>query len=109
MQDGKLEVVHLELLAEQQRLEERLCSASAMCMHCHSGGLMKPVLCQNGECSVSLTAPLLCTTCQADRLRDYHPNKRMRTASTTCVYYYQCARMCSHARRISADAGSVAL
>ena len=58
MQDGRLEAVHLELLAEQQRLEERLCSASAMCMHCHSGGLMKPILCQNGECSVSLITPL---------------------------------------------------
>ena len=58
MQDGKLEAVHLELLGEQQRLEERLCSASAMCMHYHSGGLLKPILCQNGECSVSLFTPL---------------------------------------------------
>ena len=59
MQDGRLEAVHLELLGEQQRLEERLGSASAMCMHCHSGGLLKPILCQNGECSVSLITPSL--------------------------------------------------
>ena len=58
VQDGRLEAVHLELLGEQQRLEARLCSASAMCMHCHSGGLLKPILCQNGECSVSLVSPL---------------------------------------------------
>ena len=33
-------------------MDERLCATNAMCAACHSGGLLKPILCQNGECSV---------------------------------------------------------
>ena len=44
--------MHLELLGEQWRLDKRLSTTSAMCARCHSGGLTRPILCQNGECSV---------------------------------------------------------
>jgi len=44
--------VYLELLGEERRLDRRLCTTSAMCARCHSGGLTRPILCQNGECSV---------------------------------------------------------
>ena len=54
-----MEEVYLDLLEEEQRLDRRLCVTSAMCARCHSGGLTRPILCQNGECSVRC-APL-CT------------------------------------------------
>ena len=55
MQEGRLEEVYLELLGEERRLDRRLCMTSAMCARCHSGGLTRPILCQNGECSVRST------------------------------------------------------
>ena len=57
MQEGRLEEVYLELLGEERRLDRRLCTTSAMCARCHSGGLTRPILCQNGECSVRSTDP----------------------------------------------------
>lgn len=33
-------------------LEERHCHAHALCARCHSGGVLGPVLCENGECEV---------------------------------------------------------
>jgi hypothetical protein len=53
-EEGMLETVLVELLAEQHYLEERFHTANALCMRCHSGGLTGEVLCENGECSVSL-------------------------------------------------------
>lgn len=52
-EEGVKEGVLLDLLGEQRRLEQRNCTANALCMDCHSGGLTGQVLCENGECSVS--------------------------------------------------------
>ncbi|KAK9916419.1 hypothetical protein WJX75_002409 [Coccomyxa subellipsoidea] len=52
VEDGVREGVFLELLGEQRRLEQRNCTANALCMDCHSGGLTGKVLCENGECPV---------------------------------------------------------
>lgn len=52
-EEGVKEGVLLELLGEQRRLEQRNCTANALCMDCHSGGLTGKVLCENGECLVS--------------------------------------------------------
>ena len=52
VEDGVREGVFLELLGEQRRLEQRKCTANALCMDCHSGGLTGKVLCENGECPV---------------------------------------------------------
>lgn len=40
------------LLREANQLEGRHCRAHALCARCHSGGVMGPVLCENGECEV---------------------------------------------------------
>ena len=40
------------LLREANQLEARHCRAHALCARCHSGGLLGPVLCENGECEV---------------------------------------------------------
>lgn len=50
--EGVREGVLLELLGEQRLLEQRNCAANALCMSCHSGGLLGEVLCENGECLV---------------------------------------------------------
>lgn len=60
-EEGVKESVLLELLGEQRRLEQRNCTANALCMDCHSGGLTGKVLCENGECPVSgARGSLLC-------------------------------------------------
>ena len=59
-EEGVKEGVLLELLGEQRRLEQRNCTATALCMDCHSGGLTGKVLCENGECPVSETFIFCC-------------------------------------------------
>lgn len=61
--EGRLESVLLELQGEERLLEDRLCTANALCMRCHSGGLTGPVLCENGECLVSHNSPSHSQSC----------------------------------------------
>ena len=72
----------------QQRLEERLCSASAMCIHCHSGGLMKPILCPERRmlCEPHWPPPLLCATCLAGNGCACLLGKHVQTAEAMCLH-----------------------
>ena len=51
-EEGTLARVHLSILAELGAAEHRHHMAHATCIRCHSGGLLGPVVCENGECPV---------------------------------------------------------
>lgn len=51
-EDGKWCQVYLNILADDNAAEEALCHATSACVRCHSGGLLGPVICENGECPV---------------------------------------------------------
>ena len=51
-EEGVLAAVWLEAVQEASAAQSRLCQAHSLCLRCHSGGSMGPVLCENGECAV---------------------------------------------------------
>ena len=51
-EDGKWSQTWLRVLQQLRDAERRRGLSHSTCMRCHSGGLMGPVLCDNGECPV---------------------------------------------------------
>jgi DNA polymerase delta subunit 1 len=58
---GRWEETYLSLLDDQTAAEARQTAAHAACRDCHSGGVLGPVLCENGECPVTY-ARLACSS-----------------------------------------------
>jgi hypothetical protein len=50
--DGRAQETLLRLLEDASAADVRLAAGDAACMRCHSGGLMHPILCANGDCPV---------------------------------------------------------